>query len=227
MKSLVVRAGGAVLGLAMATAAASGVSEPTPQNAVVRVDASARELVVEGVIGPQFESDVRSALQREPKIRRMVVRSPGGLRAPAMRVGDYANRRGVTVRVEGRCASACVLLWATANSREMTAESRIGLHRSSLDQALPIPESMREQLMRRNDQETDEVLRRAGFPTRVVQLGAATPPTTMAWFTALELKVEGVPFILLDRSGAGTASAIDNAGITVAGTARPASAARE
>jgi hypothetical protein len=32
----------------------------------------------------------------------------------------------------------------------------------------------------------------------VIRLGTVTPPTTMAWFSALELKVEGVPFVLLD-----------------------------
>lgn len=227
VKCLVGRAvGSAVLGLGMGAVAASE-SLPAPQNASVVADPVARTVVVEGVIGPEFESDVRNALQRNPKIRRMVVRSPGGLRAQAMRVGEYANRRGVTVRVEGRCASACVLLWAKADSREMTTDSRIGLHRSSLDDALPIPDSMREQLMRRNDAETDEVLREAGFPARVVQLGAATPPTTMAWFSALELKVEGVPFVLLDRAPATAHAAGPVHGISVAGSSRGASADHE
>ena len=196
--------GGALLAMAMGSAAAG---EPVAEeNAVVTPAATGDALHVSGVIGSQFEPDVREALHRHPSIRRIVVASPGGLRAQALRVGSLVNRHGLTVRVEGRCASACVLLWATAASREMTVDSRIGLHRSSLDPDLPIPDTVRRQLIERNDRETDEVLRRAGFSQRVVAMGAATPPTTMAWFTPGELKVEGVPFALVDdgdRGGGG------------------------
>lgn len=192
--------GGAILAMAMAPALANApVAE---ENAVVTTTAEGDALHVSGVIGSQFEPDVRAALQKHPTIRRMVVASPGGLRAQAMRVGSLANRLGLTVRVEGRCASACVLLWATARSREMTADSRIGLHRSTLAADLPIPDAMRQQLIERNDRETDEVLRKAGFSQRVVAMGAATPPSTMAWFTPGELKVEGVPFAIIDRDEA-------------------------
>lgn len=200
MKAYLARAmGGAILAMAMAPALAD---EPVAEeNAVVATTAEGDALRVSGVIGSQFEPDVRAALQKHPTIRRVVVASPGGLRAQAMRVGSLLNRHGLTVRVEGRCASACVLLWATANSREMTADSRIGLHRSTLAPDLPIPDAVRQQLIERNDRETDEVLRKAGFSKRVVAMGAATPPTTMAWFTPGELKVEGVPFRLLEGRG--------------------------
>lgn len=206
---------------AMGMAAADGTATTDLDNARVTADPVARVLRVDGIIGPDFEKDVREALLRDPKIRQVVVRSPGGMRAPAMRVADFINRRGVTVRVDGKCASACVLLWATASSREMTETSRIGLHRSSLDEALPIPDSMRQELMRRNDRETDEVLLKAGFPTDVVALGSATPASTMAWFDPHRLKQGGLPFVLVE---ARSASSMAAAGMTVAGQARAGSA---
>lgn len=192
----------AVTGVAAAAGGADDLDD-----ARVGVTDAGQAIFVDGVFGPAFEPAVREAIERHPQVRRLVVRSPGGMRAPAMRIGELLNRRGVTVRVEGRCASACVLLFATAKSREMTAGSRIGLHRSSLDPDLPIPDALRQQLMERNDRETDEVLRRGGFSHRVIALGAATPPTTMTWFTPGELQVEGVPFVLLDARASSSASA--------------------
>ena len=190
-------AGSAILAMLSGAAMAAG-SGVDLDNAVVSVAEAERTLYVDGVFGPKFEPDVRAAIDRAPRLQRVVVRSPGGMRAPAMRIADLFNRRGMTVRVEGRCASACVLLFATAKSREMTADSRIGLHRSSLDPDLPIPDTLRAQLMERNDRETDEVLRKGGFSPRVIAMGAATPATTMAWFTPGELRVEGLPFVMVD-----------------------------
>ena len=214
------------LAFAVGTATAAGPAGSDLGNARVEADPVARTLVVDGVIGPQFETDVRDALLSDPAIKRVVVRSPGGLRAQALRVGEFINGRGVTVRVEGRCASACVLLWATARSREMTEDSRIGLHRSTLDAALPIPDAMREQLMSRNDRETEAVLLKAGFPTDVVAAGSATPATTMAWFDARRLKALGVPFSLLGREVDGAGS-VASAGVNVGGSNRGATANHE
>jgi hypothetical protein len=214
-------AGGAILAVLSGTAMAAG-SAVDLDNAVVTVSEADRTLYVDGVFGPKFEPDVRAAIERNPRLQRVVVRSPGGMRAPAMRVADLFNRRGMTVRVEGRCASACVLLFATARSREMTADSKIGLHRSSLDPDLPIPDTLRQQLMERNDRETDEVLRKGGFSTRVIAMGAATPSSTMTWFTPGELRVEGVPFLLLDaRPPAAATAVVAGVGAGDAGVAAP------
>ena len=189
-------AGAALLLLAAARAFAQPAGSDT--DAAVHADPDAGVLHVTGPIGPRFERDVRAALRRHRGLRRIDIASPGGLRAPALRIGALANARRITVRVDGRCASACVLLWATADAREITARSRIGLHGSTLDPDLALPAVVRRQLVARNDRETDAVLLRAGFPEDVVARGAATPPTTMAWFTPGELHHRGVPFALLE-----------------------------
>jgi hypothetical protein len=48
---------------------------------------------------------------------------------------------------------------------------------------------------------TDDVLRQAGFPERVIAAGAATPATSMSWFSPYELRTGGVPFDLVDGTG--------------------------
>lgn len=170
-------------------------------DASVVADPAHRSVMVDGTIGPKFEAHVQAMLRQHPQTRLLVLRSPGGMRAPALRIAQLANRRGITVRIAGRCSSACALLWAAAKSREMTTDSRVGLHRSSLDAALPITEGMRQQLMARNDRETDDVLRRAGFPEMMIARGSSTPATTMSWFSPVELQHGGVPFLMLDAAG--------------------------
>jgi len=176
-------------------------------DAVVRFLPYEQAIRVEGAIGPRFDTDVRAVLEANPDARHIVITSPGGMRAPAMRVAELANARGLTVRISGRCASACALLWAAAQRREMTYDGGLGLHRSGLDASLGLPDALRRKIMARNDRQTDDVLRRAGFPERVIAVGAATPADSMSWFSPYELQTGGVPFVLLD--GAGHAAALD------------------
>lgn len=171
------------------------------ENATVQPVPGEPALRVSGPVGWSFEADVREALRQHPEVRVLVMDGPGGLRAQALRVAELANERGLTVRVDGRCASACALLWASARRREMTFSSGIGLHGSALDPALPLPESMRRRIIERNDRQTDDVLRGAGFPARIIAAGAKTPPTSMSWFSPYELQTGGVPFTLLDEAG--------------------------
>ncbi|GAB1596580.1 hypothetical protein [Lysobacter claricitrinus] len=200
MKRFLVAANIALLLVAGATRAAD-VPDVDVDNAHVEAAPADHALRISGVIGTRFESDVRAALDRNPDTRRLIVSGPGGMRAQALRVAELANARGLAVRVSGRCASACALMWAAANSREMTFDSGVGLHRSALDPTLPLPDPLRQKIMARNDRQTDDVLRHAGFPERVIAAGASTPATSMSWFSPYELKTGGVPFVLLDTSG--------------------------
>lgn len=193
--------------LALSPAAfAAGGAQPArdyPTDAVIDYDAVQQAVRVRGPIGPRFESHLRAALDAHPDAQRVIVRSPGGMRRQALRAARLINARGVPLRISGRCASACALLWAAADAREMTSGSRLGLHRSTLVGPLVFPDAVASQINAHNDRETDAVLRQAGFPERVVAQGSATPPTSMSWFAADELQREGVPFVMLDRAPAG------------------------
>ena len=189
------------------TWAATETGADTPRTATSVIDGGAT-LQVEGVIGETFETDVRTALDRNPSVTRLAIRGPGGMRAQALRVAELANARRLTVRVVGRCASACALLWAASKTREMTYDAGLGLHRSGLDPSLALPDGVRAMLMARNDRQTDDVLRHAGFPERVIAAGAATPATSMSGFSPYELRTGGVPFELVD--GDGRTAALDS-----------------
>ncbi|HZX81775.1 MAG TPA: hypothetical protein VFE72_12580 [Lysobacter sp.] len=192
----------AVAGATRAARAADAIAD-----AAVRFLPAEQAIRIEGALGPRLDADVRTALATHPDARRLVITSPGGMRAPAMRVAELANAHGLVVRIAGRCASACALLWAAAERREMTYDSGLGLHRSALDPSLALPDVLRRRIMARNDRQTDDVLRQAGFPERVIAAGAATPAESMSWFSPYELRTGGVPFVLLD--GAGHAAALD------------------
>ena len=142
---------------------------------------------------------MRDWLSRYPDTRVLVVQSPGGMRWQALELADLLNARGITVRVDGRCASACALLWAAADSREMEVGSRLGLHSSRLPTPLPLPATVRQWIAAFNDRRTDRVLRDAGFPERVIEQGSRTPPTSMSWFDSADLRAGDVPFVLRDR----------------------------
>jgi hypothetical protein len=203
----------AVLGLlATGAAIAGGTSEPARPGMSITPLPAEHALLVTGPIGADFEASVRASLERHPETSVLVMRSPGGVRHQALKVADLVNERGLTVRIDGRCASACALLWAAAQSREMTAASKLGLHDSRLDAPLPLPSAVEARINARNDRQTDEVLRSAGFPAAIIAEGGRTPPTSMSWFDPLTLKRGGVPFTLRDRATPARAGATAGAG---------------
>lgn len=181
---------------AAAGAADAGTGRGLPPDAVVTPLPSRQVLDVRGPIGPRFADDIGGLLRRYPATRVLVLDSPGGMRGPALEVARLANAHNLTVRIAGRCASACSLLWASADSREMTPGSRVGLHRSYLALPVPLPGFIEARIVARNNRETDRALRRAGFSPRLIEIGARTAPTEVSWLAADELAREGVAFAL-------------------------------
>ncbi|MBW3550290.1 MAG: hypothetical protein KY442_05520 [Proteobacteria bacterium] len=180
-------------------ASASGTTRTTPAQAAIAPVPTEQTLRVTGRFGPHLESRLLDWLNRYPDTRVLAVRSPGGMRWQALQVAELVNARGITVRIEGRCASACALLWAAAHSREMDVGASLGLHGSRLPMPLPLPAAVRGWIIGYNDRQTDRVLRGAGFPERMIEQGRHTPPSTMSWFDAAELRLGGVPFVLREN----------------------------
>jgi hypothetical protein len=179
-----------------ASAAFAGGAAKAREQARIASVPSGHALRVDGRFGPDLAARVRERLDRQPDTRVLLVSSPGGLRWQALQLAELVNARGITVRIAGRCASACALLWAAADAREMTAGSRLGLHRSRLGTPWPLPSVVRELIVAWNDRKTERVLRSAGFPEPVIEQRSRTPPTAMSWFAAAELLLQGVPFTL-------------------------------
>jgi len=151
-------------------------------------------LQVTGRIGPRFAASVQAALDAHPDTRVLVVRSRGGLLHEARKVAALLNARGIAIRADGRCASACAVLWAATDAREMTADARLGLHRSRWP--VPLPAPLRAFAEKRSDRANVRTFLEAGFSAALSRRAAETPSSSMYWISALELRQERVSFVL-------------------------------
>jgi len=151
-------------------------------------------LHVTGRIGSRFAASVQAALDAHPATRVLVVRSRGGLLHEARKVAALLNARGIAIRADGRCASACAVLWAATNARELTPDARLGLHRSKWP--VPLPALLRAFAEKRSDRANVRTFLAAGFSPALAQRAARTPSSTMFWVGARELEVEQVAFVL-------------------------------
>ena len=180
------------LGLACAMAAA-GPARAAEQFEITPLPAD-DALQVTGRIGPHFSSRVQAALDAWPATRVLIVRSRGGRIAEARKLAALLNARGIAVRADGRCASACAVLWAATNAREMTIDSRLGLHRSKWP--VPLPAPLRAWAEKRSDRAIVQTFLDAGFSPELARRAAETPSSSMFWVGALDLKQERVEFVL-------------------------------
>jgi hypothetical protein len=151
-------------------------------------------LHVTGRIGSRFAASVQAALDAYPATRVLVVRSRGGLLHEARKVAALLNARGIAIRADGRCASACAVMWAATNARELTPDARLGLHRSKWP--VPLPALLRAFAEKRSDRANVRTFLAAGFSPALAQRAARTPSSTMFWVGARELEVEQVAFVL-------------------------------
>lgn len=159
-------------------------------------DPAAEALRVTGRIGPRFADKVQAALDAQPGTRVLIVRSRGGLLHEARKLAAVLNARGIAIRADGRCASACAVLWAMTDAREMTMDSRLGLHRSKWPVKVPLPAPLRAWVEKRSDRANVRDFLDAGFSPALAWRAAQTPSSSMYWIGALELKQERVAFVL-------------------------------
>lgn len=168
-------------------------------NATLQRSADGRVLHVDGEIGARFVADLRRALDRSPALQRIVVNSPGGLVDDAIEAGALLRGRQVAVRIEKRCASACVLLWASSGRPEISADAHVGLHRTAV--ALEMPEAWRRYVLARSDRHERAVLEQAGFDAALLALRDDTAPGDMAWVDGARLLDAGVKAQVVDTDG--------------------------
>lgn len=175
---------------ALAIAAPACAAEPFEITPVP--DANA--LRVTGSIEPGFSDTVQAALMAHPQARVLIVHSRGGLLHEARKLAAVLNARGVAIRAEGRCASACAVLWAATDARELTRDARLGLHRSKWSVSLPA--LLRAWWERRSDRANVRTFLDAGFSPALASRAAQTPSSSMYWVDARELQRERVSFAL-------------------------------
>ncbi len=155
------------------------------------------QFMVFGRITDGFESEMRKAIAKYPKLKRIEIESLGGLTLEANRTAKLLNKHDITIRVSGRCASACVGLWAATNHRELAANARIGMHAG-----LPVrnaPGALEYAASYYRQKINAEMLRHAGFSDHLIAKGNEIPHSTILWLTPSELAADGVKFTLVDK----------------------------
>lgn len=104
-----------------------------PSIVSVSSNAGKHWITIDGRIDRHLPFRLKHVLGNTVGVCRISIRSLGGDLHAARQVGDMLAQRNCIVQVRGRCASACVVIWASAPARLIASDSLIGLHRYSLD----------------------------------------------------------------------------------------------
>lgn len=152
-------------------------------------------LFLEG-IDRDFDDKVASALRRFPQAKLLVIQSRGGHVGAAENAARRLNRHAVTVRIENDCVSACALLWALAESRQVRSPARIGLHAGRPGEK--VPAWLRGYVNKRARKSFEAALRHAGFPDDAIARGLDTPHARAYWIDVPSMQRMGVAFELIE-----------------------------
>ena len=187
-------AGLKTLAILLALLASSG-SAPAPQFRIAPIERLGHFMVL-GRITDGFEEELRRKIAEEPKIKRVYIESPGGLTLEAKGAARLLNEHSIAVRVAGKCASACVHLWAAADHRELTSSARLGLHAGRPRKEAPGPLELVAAPARQKI--SDDMLRHAGFSESLIAKARQIPHKSILWLTPADLSAAGVRFTLIE-----------------------------
>lgn len=87
-------------------------------------------LYLKGKVGVGSTLALKAALEQNPDIRRVVLRSPGGLVVEGMGMAQLVKTRQMETVVLGECASACTLVYVAGSKRWLGPKGVLGFHRS-------------------------------------------------------------------------------------------------
>lgn len=165
-------------------------------------------LRIEGSVGRNFATQMKTLLDANPSVRRIDITSGGGYANPGLEAARLINRNNLTVRVRSHCASMCVALWAAAGNRQLEADAVIGLHQWNAQCDARPDEAERKQCHYEVQFATEHTssynawLRAAGFNQHLLSLQSRTASEDVALVFAPQLWENGVDFTAVDSNGA-------------------------
>lgn len=163
--------------------------------ALIRIVPNRDLMLVIGHLNHGFADQLAQELDRNHAVKVIEIESSGGISSEAHNAARLLNQRQITIRVRGRCSSACALLWAGTDRREILGKGQLGLHNTRPGKR---PPKLLEQVIRaRNERMYVEPLKHAGFSDSMIARARATPPESMLWLSAADLKRDGVRFKLV------------------------------
>lgn len=93
-----------------------------------RVRVSGSQLQLSGTVSIGMWQEVQAALAAHPNIQTIAIQSPGGRVSPAIAIADQIRTRGLDTQAEGRCFSACTLIFLAGENRSLGRFSQFGFH---------------------------------------------------------------------------------------------------
>lgn len=138
----------------------------------VTVQARGTELLLKGTLSAGTAERFRKVLEESPRIRTLVLNSPGGRGLEGDRIAALVRERGLDTRVEVECMSACTTILVAGRERSAAEDARIGFHQPSFPGA-----SAHE--MREATQEMARDYVEAGVEPYFVYHALATPAESM------------------------------------------------
>lgn len=97
----------------------------------VSVSPDGATLFVEGAYGTRSAEAVRTALEKNPSVRRVVLAGPGGRIGTAFEINRMIRNRRLATRVDTGCASACTIAFLGGIDRSISPSGRLGFHQGS------------------------------------------------------------------------------------------------
>jgi hypothetical protein len=171
----------------------------TQPNASVHASADGLEIHMKGPIGARAADDLVAALKANPRARRLRVQSEGGLVVDALVAARWIKDNRLSVRVDGYCASACMLLWAASPQREMSLGARLGLHRTY--NGGDLPDRFANKGIADLERDSEALLKEAGFNDKLLEKRRLAGAEQMHWLTPAEALDEKVQLTVVDDKG--------------------------
>jgi hypothetical protein len=135
-------------------------------------------LVMTGMIGPGAYKKFRRTLDRSrPDI--VILDGPGGVLGEAILIAEEVRRRGLktAIAANGRCASACAIVFLAGRTKQMGEGAAVGLHSASFEDGRADP--LATGIMA-------GYLSQLGVPASTLHRMASTAPSDIRWLTRSE-----------------------------------------
>lgn len=155
----------------------------------------------------QWGWSLRMAILKAP-VAAFIFNSPGGnvvaAKSLALMIRNMPDHANTGVVSGGTCASTWVLLWAASAHKSVAADSRVGVHMTSLGDDASQTSLLLNGMMGRD-------LASVGAPASVVTAAVATPGNSIYWLTPADFAAWNVNIVDSMPAPVATASAFRQA----------------
>src|ERR1700730_5882829 len=118
----------------------------------------------------------------------VILHSEGGSFVPAIGIGMLIRRKGWSTHVEGRCMSACALIWLSGSRIGVSTTAKIGFHQ--------VYNRDTGQVSERSTNVLRNYLVKLGYPNEMIEFATQAGPGEMSYFTEGDSKRLGIQVIV-------------------------------